>query len=273
MTPIYGFPGNGFRRLNLTNNTPEEIWKELQDANTIRLIASCNDLATKDLATVEISQENGELELYQIGVSGKAFKVMEEQLGIYAKARDAGHTREFCLAAITNRPDLSTISDPFLRAFLKERPMLPAGRVIKLSSVAYTNKAGDILSQGTTTSFVNGKFKTTNSTEIQKIDEVGREITYVLIDGEIAWEYQVQFKSDGSVRYLRETRYDAKEFDPKYGQAIKDANDQATAGMKKQGIQGRGSVHLFWSLVQKKLKEKGIDWHSPAELNPNARFD
>lgn len=273
MTPIYGSPGSGFNRLNLTNNRPEEIREELQDAKTSRLIAKFNGLSEGELATVQLRQESGEVELYQIGNSARAFNVMSDQLRTYAAARDEGHTLDFCLAAITNRADLSSLTDPCLRAFLKERPMLPADRLTKSGSTAYTNKAGTMVSQSSKTTFVNGKFETTNFTEIPKVDEVGQRTTYVLVDGEIAWVYAVQFNPDGSVHDVTESRSDAKEYDPKYRWSIKKAKDQAESEMKKRGIHGFGSVHDFWSRVQKKLKDKGIDWHSPAELNPNTTFD
>jgi hypothetical protein len=35
-----------------------------------------------------------------------------------------------------------------------------------------------------------------------------------------------------------------------------------------------GYCHVFWPAKKKVLREKyGIDWKSPAELNPDARFD
>jgi hypothetical protein len=73
---------------------------------------------------------------------------------------------------------------------------------------------------------------------------------------------------------MGESLRDAKEFDPKYTQTIKDAMDQAEAELKKEGITHRfGSVHVFWPRVTKILKEKGVDWHSPAEMNPKTRYD
>jgi len=249
------------------------IREELLDTNIFRLIARRKGLSEKDLATVQIGEERGVLNLYGIGNSDRAFKVMSEQLRTYAVARDQGHTRDFCLAVITNRTNLSSVTDPYLRAFLKERPTLPADRLTKSGSTAYTNKAGTVVSESTTTSWVNGKFVTTNFTEIPKVDEVGQWVTYVLIDGEIAWEYAVQYKPDGSVHDVNEIRHDAKEYDPKYSQAIKEVEDRARTEMKKRGIQGLGSVKFFWRRVQEELKAKGIDWRSPAELNPNANFE
>lgn len=45
---------------------------------------------------------------------------------------------------------------------------------------------------------------------------------------------------------------------------------------KKIGSERRrfGYCHLYWATKKKILKEKyGIDWKSPAELNPRVKFD
>ena len=269
VTSIYGVSRDNIHRLNLTNNTPEMIRQELLDTNTARIIAKFNGLSEEDLASVQIRQENGEVTARQTGNSFKAYHVMSEQLRTYAATRNEGHTRDFCLALLTNKTDLPSLTDPHLRAFLKGRPMLPANWLTNHGSTTFPIKAGTVLSQTTTTTFFNGKLETTNVIEKAKVDEVGQRITYVLADGEVAWVYAVLFRADGSEIGTTESRRDAKEYDLDYGPAIKEVEDQTTAEMKKEGKQGPESAHLFWSRVQKKLKDQGINWHSPEDLNPN----
>jgi hypothetical protein len=274
-TEIYRYFGPAFPRLNLTYNTPEAIRQELLDTNLSRLIAKYNGLSDEELAKFQIRQEGGCLELYYFGASDPShttFLLISRPLRRYAEAREAGHTRDFALGTITNRTDLSTVSDPDLRAILQERPTLPVDRLRRVNSGTYTNKAG--IKIGRTRRTTNAPFYMTNFTEIPKVDEVGRWVHYVLVDGEVASVYFVQFKPDGSVDQIMESLCDGKEYDPKYSQAIKDAKDQATAELKKEGILPRfGYVHVFWPRVKKILKEKGIDWHSPAEMNPNTSYD
>jgi hypothetical protein len=265
--------GGGSDWLSLTNNTSEAIRMEILDTNIYRLITTFNRLSDEEVGTVKLSQANGQVELYQTGDSDWAFNIVSQQLRYYARDRAAGHSKDFCMATLTNRTDLSSISDPFDRAFLKEQPRLPANRVTKLGSTTYTNKAGEIVSQTTTTTIVDGKEETTHFTEKPKQDEVGQRVSYLLVDGAIAWVYVADFKPNGSIGNVITTRRDAKEFDPKYSQLIKDVQDQVSLDMKKQGLRGFGSIHTFWGRVKEKLKNKGIDWHSPAELNPNANFD
>lgn len=35
----------------------------------------------------------------------------------------------------------------------------------------------------------------------------------------------------------------------------------------------RGMCHRAWSIQKQLLAAEGIDWHTPAEMNPNVRFD
>lgn len=66
--------------------------------------------------------------------------------------------------------------------------------------------------------------------------------------------------------------YDPIRDDPNYAWAIKEAGERA----KEES--GRsfelGACHLIWNRKKQILKEEfGIDWYSPREMNPNARFD
>ena len=95
-----------------------------------------------------------------------------------------------------------------------------------------------------------------------------------MVDGEIAWRYYVKFKADGLLDYVSDSRCDAKEYDPKYQEMIKDVEDVVQGEMKRDGHLGKfGSVHLFWHLKKEKLKARGVEWRSPSELNPNVHYD
>ncbi len=265
-----------FGHVKLSHNTPEIIRQEVFDTNTIRLIAESSGLAESDLATVRVAEEprSSWIKLYQIGKSERAFNVLEDQLGRYIEARDEGHTRAFVLAAITNRVDLSTISDPSLRALATGRDLIALSWLVKEASGATTNKAGVIASSTVSETVVNGRSVKTTNNHIPKMDEVCPWTSYTLTDGEIGWHYRVMFKADGSLDCVYAERCDAKEYDPQYQASVKEANTEVEAEMKKEGSYGRfGSVHRFWRLKQEKLKARGIEWRSPAELNPNIHYD
>lgn len=36
---------------------------------------------------------------------------------------------------------------------------------------------------------------------------------------------------------------------------------------------GLGYCHMYWARKKQLLKERGYDWKSPAELNPNIMYD
>ena len=69
--------------------------------------------------------------------------------------------------------------------------------------------------------------------------------------------------------------YDPQEDDPRYAEIFKtiDAEvDQALAQDPRRG--SMGFVHLVWETKKRiLLKKYNINWHSPAELNPQVMFD
>jgi hypothetical protein len=250
-------------RLKLSHNSPDAVREELWDTNTLRVIAGSCGLADQDLATVHLVQNPGSkwLEIYQTGKSGTAFRVLSEQLKSYVRAREEGHTKEFVLAALTNRVSPSTISDPALRAIATNQPLLPVSWLKKTESRTTTHKATKAASPLGSTTVIQAK----ETTPIAQVDEVCSRVSYALVDGEVAWQYLVQFKADGSLDYIREEKCDAKEYDTKYQTLVKDADEEAQAEMKRRQEE---DVQIFWQLKKEKLKAKGIDWQTPAELNP-----
>lgn len=268
--------GLGFSRLKLSHNSPEAVRQEIMDTNTIHFIAKSSGLTDEDLATVRVAQEPGYswVQVYQLGNSERAFKVLSDQLRNYARAREEGHTRAFILAALTNRAAPSTIVDGDLRAIATNRALLPVSWLKKAESGTRTNKAGQVVSHKVSTTFVNGRTVTNETTHIPQVEEVCRWVSYTLVDGEIAWRYFVQFKADGALDYIHDSKYDAKEYDPKYQKMIKDVEDEVRGEMKRDGSFGRfGSVHTFWHLKKEKLRVRGVEWRSPSEVNPNTNYD
>jgi hypothetical protein len=263
------------------DNGSEEIYRELLDSNVIRLIAGSRGLSEKDLATVQLVKQkdkfdpnSGWVRLYQIEKPDKAFTLLSSQLTQYVQMRDDGHTKEFTLAVLTKKPTPIATSDPDLRVLLRRAPMLDAAQLRKIDSGTYTNKAGQVASISTSVTIRNGTARTNSVTNAPTTDEIGRWVSYVLIDGDMAWQYDLRFVFIGEDATISHTKCDAKEFDPKYTQIIKDVMVEVDAEMKRNGTSGKlGSIHTFWRLTQDKLKAKNIIWHSPAELNPNINYD
>ena len=133
-----------------------------------------------------------------------------------------------------------------LHQLTKERPELPVQWLRLSESRATTNEAGT----------------------------VSRWAAYTGTDGDITWRYYLSFKPDGSLDYVFDSKYDAKEVDPQFRATIEEIERLVTEEMKQDGSHGKfGSCHHFWRLKKEKLQERGILWRSPAELNPNTNFD
>jgi hypothetical protein len=268
--------GTGISQLALSHNSPEQICKEILNTNLVSLIGKSGGLSDDDLKTIQIvhDSDGNTVWLYQIGNSEKAFNILNARLRTYSEARGAGHTELFLLAAITNHVEPHLIPDPDLRVLAISNPLLPVSWLRKSDSGTRTNRAGQIAGTSSVTTFVNGKVQTTTSTNLPTVDEVCRWVTYVATDGEIAWRYVLNFRVDGKLDFIDESKCDAKEYDPSYRKTIEKVNQEVELEMKRNGSFGKlGSVHTFWQLKREKLGAKGIEWRSPAELNPNTIYD
>jgi hypothetical protein len=78
--------------------------------------------------------------------------------------------------------------------------------------------------------------------------------------------------------------HDPIEEDPKFGEAVREATEKATHLAAKEvedrekELDGavfsrRGQCHRVWVLTKMILKDRGIVWFSPADLNPGIVFD
>ena len=275
-TATYLFFDNSLLKLKLSHNPTELIRQEVLDTNTLQTIARFAGITEAELATIQIVPETNRdwLLLYQLGSSDKAFNFLRKHLPNYIHARQDGHTKAFCLAAFSNRVDVATIADPDLRILYTNHDLLALSFVRKNESGTSTNKAGAVASQTTTTTTENGTTVTNETVHVPKVDEVCRWVSYIVVDGEIAWSYFVEFNADNSLDSVHESKRDAKEYDPEYQNVIKEVVAEVQTEMKQSGSYGKfGSVHEFTHLKKEKLKARGIEWRSPSELNPGASFD
>lgn len=262
--------------LKAPHNRPEIIQAELLDRNTIRLVGKFSGLSDGDLGAIRVAREAraGKVGLYHFGFPRMAVNRLTAQLGAYTSARQNGHTRQFLLAAMTDRSRASQSSDPAVRAIAAGQPFFPVSWLKLEKSGAITNRAENTASLPARASDVNGRSVPNESTPVAKRDVVRRWRSYTLADGEIAWRYAVRFGATGGIEFVHESRFDAKDLDPRYHKFLHDAAAQARSEMKRAGTAGQlGSVHTFWNLKQNYLKAKGIAWRTPAELNPNACYD
>jgi len=73
-------------------------------------------------------------------------------------------------------------------------------------------------------------------------------------------------------------KHDPQEDDPELGPIIKETAEEAKRKIyEKYGLKGSeyrpGIGHEMWTEQKRILKEKGIDWKSPKEMNPYIIFD
>jgi hypothetical protein len=69
-------------------------------------------------------------------------------------------------------------------------------------------------------------------------------------------------------------KHDPIEDDPVYHAVLEAADKEAREETDRNGSNKLGSVHGFWSRKKEILKEKyGVEWRTPAEMNPKRAFD
>jgi hypothetical protein len=262
--------------LAVNNATPEAICQELLDPEMIRFAATARRLSDKDLSTVTVGPGlgQGELSLWQIGRSSRAaFDILGGVLGNYAHARNHGHTKQFAMAAMTNA--ISSPVDPDLQMLVTNR-MLPPSWLVRTGTGTRTNRASERPSgPGRTISFPNGTWHTNVvPVRVWNTDEVCRWSSFQLVDGEVAWDYELSVRGDGTLDSVYEWRHDAKDCDPQYRESMAEVDAEIQAELKRSGMDGKpGATHTAWRLKREKLKARGIAWRSPAELDPHSRFD
>jgi hypothetical protein len=241
-------PRGGWR-VDLSNNTPECVCEELLDPRLLQLISKAHSLPKREAEGVRIMRfpEFDEPWLCKFEASDKTFDLVSDILQMYTKGRYGGHSRAFMMSCITNRSTIANNpSSSDLQQLTNKRPDLPAAWLKLSESGTVTNAAGT----------------------------ASRWAAYTVTDGDITWRYYLSFKTNGSLDYVFETKFDSKEADPQFCSTIEEVETLVTEEMKQDGSHGKfGSCHHFWLLKKKKLQERGILWRSPAELNPNTNFD
>jgi hypothetical protein len=234
-------------RVDLSHNTPTEILEEVKDTVILQLLCESSSIRFSEIekASIFYNSNEQEFEIYWpeqddvFNVSGK--------IGDYIKSRFEGHTPEYTFASMKTKYKTQSVSDPNLKKLLKERPELPASWLKKTDwkEESWQDASGDSY----------------------------RSCSYMLVDGDIAWFYTLTYSANGTFKCLTEEKSDAKEYDPKYKAMINEVNRRVGEEMKRKGIKGLGSCHTFWELKKEHLKDKGIDWKSPSELNPETMYD
>lgn len=70
-----------------------------------------------------------------------------------------------------------------------------------------------------------------------------------------------------------EPKHDPQEDDPKLGKIIRKAGKEARRRVLGNKPLDLGQGFQIWAIQKEILREKGVDWKTPAELNPRIKFD
>jgi len=289
-----------FEEIELSHNSDEQINKEISDPAIINLITKSCGISESELVNIKIviDTENADFDIYgkydkervdQIldeysikskddlkrtiktlsatnanpesitALNSKTLKeyadvirvdrILKQAINEYENIRKSGHTRAYAIASLQSTNQVADIQDHDLRVLVEKEPDFPLfWPYIKRSGI-FTNETG----------------------------EAYRQVVYVVVDGEIAHKYMIDLNMDGSYRcgiMGSGITTDAKDIDPQYTNLIHKIEVAVSEEMIQEGSTNQwGSCRRFWELKKEKLKENGIEWKSPADLNPNICFD
>jgi len=166
---------------------------------------------------------------------------LADALRVYLSCRAEGHSAEYCRAVMARGNAPATAEYGFLDDIRRKYGGIPQKWIHNIKNLP--TPAG------------------------------GRTITVVVLDGELAVSYTVAYGDHGSITYVDFERIDAVVFSPEYEGVITDVENQIDTRVKNEGIHGLGSCHAIWRIKQDLLKERGIIWRSPSEMNPGTCYD
>jgi hypothetical protein len=247
-------------RLELPHNSAEQIREELFDEKILEVIRSGLNLSRPALTNFAIVvRDSNEFWLYRSEFAHpEDYEPFIKRFTTYTEQRLDGHTREYACAVLTNQVVLAG-SDQDLQALLAKVPLLPPAWVRRESSGTFTNRAGTM--SGLVGWIKDGKV-VTNAQSIHKVDEVVRWVSFVVVDGPVAWRYTISFRPDNFVVDLSSVRFDAHEADPDLARTFKEVRREV-----EHEIGGQYGP-AYEALMRKKLKARGMDWYSLTDLNP-----
>jgi len=248
-------------------NSVEAVGSEVLSPALLSAIASAHSIPLTVVKGIEItrSPDNADV-LVRSGEAVGDFGVIVKDLRWYIHGRAEGHSVAFMFGCLTNRAWRLTNPEGDMKELANRDAKLPTALLRKWESGGYTNRAGTPAEINHGKSYADGRFRDYTNTVYRSKDEVVSWTNYILIDGELAWIYQVRHPSLGS-EIENYNWADAKEFDPRFRDKILRAEKEARAELERRG-QASPRQWRVDRLKKEMLKAQGIDWRSPADLNP-----
>jgi hypothetical protein len=221
--------------VNANSNTSESIQAELRSEEFRDLVyAKTGKLLPMD----ETSVDSG-FAMYSLNMGDGNSTQAKTLIERYVDMRFKGHSKTYAMARLQVEPDLRAIS-PDCRAILCEDKDVYLPWLWLYEFTIESNR---------------------NFT------------TYMIRDGAITWSYTVVRKNDRSLLQVETGTSDSKEYLPAYRDIFGQVRKQVKREAKEQGVEGLGSCHWYWRRQKELLKQSGIDWLSPQDLQPSSNFD
>lgn len=235
----------------LPDNTLSNVMAEVTAPGFLPLLASSFGLDVALSQRTNVLRIRGtENELACIGTSDVNYAFMTniaEKIEAYSEGRLAGLSRKYLLRRLV--PNEKPCADKIARALCADLASTLPVRVSDLTpqeTCVLTNDTGQVF----------------------------RHVSYAMSENGLSWIFHANISEDGNYEGNFFFRHDEKGEDPKYRSLFRQIDNQIDAEMRLEGMtNGFGRCHHYWARKKELLKERGIIWYSPKELNPDTRFD
>ena len=232
----YSTPAGEF---SANNNGSETVQAEVNSPEFRTKLARAAGVGKWRLLTLTV--RIGERYLIDMRASQPISRRVQNAMSAYISGRSGGHSAQYCRGVMTLGDAPPSEKYGFLADIRDKTGTIPESCIFQLKSTPESDG--------------------------------GRCTFFAVVDGEVAWEHNVSYHPDGSVNYVLIERADAIAYTPAYTGIIAEVEKRVDERMKAEGIQGLGSCHVFWRFKRDLLKEKGIRWRSPSEMNPRTCYD
>lgn len=226
-------------RVPLTTNTSEEINGEVRDPSFLFRLLSLKNAEPIAQFGVLLNGNSQFLTLWLRFEDGSTLDKDEtgQKILQFAELRRRGLSRETASRFVNHPKPIANENDARELALKRVLPWLPFSELRRVQK-------GDVASMWW----------------------VGAGDEYVFRDSDVA--YLVRFVDIEAGKMCVTDVLDAREWTEPFKRAFPRAEAAARKELKlKPGTQPK-SAPVYWVLLQKHLKEAGVDWLSPADLNP-----
>jgi hypothetical protein len=224
-------------RIKANGNSRDKIQEEIQSQKFAKSLAKRKGILEEKVNTflsLLRFEKDGSIQISHV-----LDKNISDAIELYVEMRKAGHSMDYALERLQNEPDTGSLTVDGQLIFAYDKHICFS----KLWIYSLN------------------------------LEPEANLVTYVVLDRDLAFFYAIERTNTRILRSYNFSCVDSKEVLPEYRQIFAEVEAQVSREMKAEKVEVLGSTHEYWDRKKKLLKSRGIDWISPGDLHPSARYD